>query len=159
MKIKVTGFFSKTRSLFLVFAALITILGNHAKADVQITKLDDLSFGTWGGSGDLEQTDQICIYNTVDANYRISASTPSGNFRMNDGANILPYEIRFQGSSGGFVQLNYNSPTGFTAANTSSSNCGGSTNATLKVTVTESALSSAVSGNYSGTVSLLLEPN
>ena len=146
-------------SALLLIGTLANFSPSSVMADVQITKLDNLDFGTWGGSGDLDQTDQICIYNTVDANYKVSASTPAGAFRLNDGGNVLPYEVRFQGSSGGFVQLNYNSPTAFTAANTSSANCGGGTNATLKVTVTESALSSATPGNYSGTVSLLLEPN
>jgi hypothetical protein len=142
----------------LLFGSLACLFPSATLADVQITKLDDLSFGSWGGTGNLEQTDQVCVYNTVDANYAVSASTPSGFFRMNDGGNVLPYEIRFQGSSGGFVEID-NSPTGFTAANTTSANCGGGTNATLKITVTESALSGASPGNYSGTLSLLIEPN
>lgn len=150
------GVLSRKLILILFCCHLLSIF---AFADVQITDFDDLTFGSWSGSGDLEQSDQLCVYNSASANYKISATSPSGNFKMNDGGNLLSYEVRFQGSSGGFVQLSYNSPTAFTAANTSSQTCGGGTNSTLKVTVTESALSAAAPGSYSGTITLLLEPN
>jgi len=151
---------SKSSLFYLCLVAfMLQLFSSSALADVQVTKIDDLSFGSWGGTGDMEQSDLVCIYNTVDANYKISATSPGGVFRMINGANNLNFEVRFQGSSGGFVQLTHGTPSSFTAANTSSATCSGGTNATLKVTVTESALSAAKAGNYAGSLSLLLEPN
>ena len=150
------SFFKWLVKFVVVFNLLPTGI---ALANVQITKLTDLIFGSWSGTGDLVQTDLVCIYNTVDANYKISATSLAGSFQMNSGSNLLPFEVRFQGSVGGLTQLSYNTPTAFTSANTVSTACAGGTNATLKVTVTESALSAAVPGNYSGTLSLILEPN
>jgi len=127
---------------------------------VQISNMNDISFGSWSGSLSMEQTDAVCIYNdSANTNYKISATSPGGVFRMTNGGNNLNFEVRFQGSSGGFVQLTHGSPSNFTAANISSSNCSGGTNATLKVTVTESDLAAAKAGTYSGSLSLLLEPN
>ena len=152
-------------SLMRLYILLSFLLGaTHlssrvALADVQISALNDLSFGTWSGTGDMEQTDAVCVYNTVNANYKITGTAPGGIFRMANGGNNLNYEVRFQGSSGGFVQLTHGTSSSFTAANTSSWNCSGGTNATLKVTVTDGALSAAATGNYTGTLYLLLEPN
>ena len=130
-----------------------------AYADVQITGIANLDFGTWSGTNNMEQTDQVCIYNSASANYRITATSSAGSFQMTSSGNTLPYEVRFQGSSGSFTQLAYNTPGAFTSANTVAANCGGSTNASFRVTVTESALGAAREGSYSGLLYLLLEPN
>jgi hypothetical protein len=130
-----------------------------AAPQVRITSVDTLTFGTWSGSGDMFQTDGVCIYNDTSTNYRITATATEGSFIMTSGGNNLGYVVTFQGSSGGFVGLDYNTPTGFTAANMASETCGGSTNGNLRVTFTDASLSAAKSGSYSGSLILLLEPN
>jgi hypothetical protein len=129
-----------------------------ARADVQITGFTDIHFGTWSGSGNLVSTNSLCVYNTVDVNYNVTATAAGGVFQLVNGSNTLDFSVRFKKSGGSYTNLPYNTPIGFDNANTSSANCSGGTNATLEVTIQESALFAARPGTYSGTLTILLEP-
>ncbi len=143
---------------------LLLAIGYHALApllsfaDVQITAFNDLTFGTWGASGDMVQTDDLCVYNSFDDNYKITATGSGGSFQMTSGGDNLSYEVRFRQGGGSYVQLTHNSSSSFTNANTTSATCSGGTNSTLQVTVRDTALAAARPGNYSGVLTLLLEP-
>jgi hypothetical protein len=138
---------------------LLFFLVTSAEAQtVRISGVGDLNLGTWMGSGNLNSQDTLCVYNLGNANYKIRAtgSGAASAFTMAGGGNDLAYEVYFQ-DSGAFVQLTSGSYSDFTDANTVADDCGGVDNATLKVVATSAALSSVPAGNYSGTLTLLLE--
>jgi hypothetical protein len=149
------------KRVFLLLFLLLSVLPAHAQL-VQITSMRNFSFGSWSGSGDLHDSDQVCIYRSSGGtNYRITASGSGAgsSFRVANGGANIAYEVRWQPlPAGSLTSLTAASPTGFSGAS-NSINCGGSTNALLDITITESALSAAASGSYSGTLSILLEPN
>ena len=130
-------------------------------ADVRISNMNDLSLGSWSGSGDVEDSDSVCIYNNGGPNYLITASGSGtgGAFTLSSGGNTIAYTFQFQGSSGGYTTLSPNSGQGFSSADQVSDTCGGSTNASMRVRVTESSLMSAKKGSYSGTVNVQVDPN
>lgn len=138
----------------IVFAATAV----PARADVQITGFSNMSFGSWGGTGDMVLTNDLCVYNSVDANYRITASGSGGSFQLVSGGNSIPYAVEFKKSGGSYSALTHGSSAAFNGANTASVNCGGSTNSTLRVTVTQAALDTAHAGSYGATLTVLVEP-
>ena len=129
---------------------------------VRISGFNDLTLGTWSGTGDLSDEDPVCVYKSTDTSYKISAhGSGSGNaFTLSSAGSTIPYEVYFKGSIGSYVQLTSGAiGTSFTAANMVADDCGGLTNATLKVVATATELAKALTGNYSGTVTILLEPS
>lgn len=149
------------KRLAFLLVCLLSAIPAHAQL-VQITSVGNFGFGAWSGSGDLHSTDQVCIYRSSGgSNYRITAtgSGAASSFRVANGGANIAYEVRWQPlPAGSLTSLTAGSPTGFSGAS-GSINCGGSTNALLDITITETALSAASSGSYSGTLTLLLEPN
>ncbi|NDC38470.1 MAG: hypothetical protein EBZ48_10510 [Proteobacteria bacterium] len=144
----------------LVF--LLTALANPLESQAQsvrISNLHDLDLGVWTGSGDLEDEDPVCIYSTT-GDYRIRASGTgaAGAFSLSMTGSAVTYETHFKEAGGSFVSLTANSWSNFSGADSSSSNCNGLTNATVKVIARASSLSGARAGNYGGTLTLLVEP-
>jgi len=123
--------------------------------------MNDLTLGSWPGSGDVEDTDNVCVFNDGGPNYLITASGSGGGgaFTLSSGGNSVAYVFQFQGSSGGFTTLSPNSSQGFSSADQLSSTCSGGTNASMRVRVTESTLLGAKKGSYSGTVNVQVDPS
>jgi hypothetical protein len=129
---------------------------------VRISNMNDFSFGSWTGVGDLVQSDSICIHDSSTANtnrytIRATGSGGGGAFSLNSGPNTLAYAVAWQGSQGGIVNLTSGTNTNFRRASTSTT-CGGGTNATLRITITEANMLAATAGSYSGTLTILLQP-
>lgn len=129
-----------------------------------ITGMASLNFGTWTGSGDLTQNENVCIYtNQATGLYTVTASGSgaASAFTLTDGGNTLAYTVYFNDVSGivGEVQLNTtvanNTQTG---ANTASQTCGGGNNANYRVNIASAALAAAPSGIYTGTLTIVVEP-
>ena len=138
----------------------------NAFAEVRISNLRDFTLGSWSGSGDLYDNDDICIYNSGGTGYRITA-TGSGSgqaFTLSTTGGAVEYEVRFKdqaGSGGSYVQLTSGTQVSSFSGASSSSDCnsGVDLNANIKITVTATALGSAVPGSYSGTLTIVLAPN
>jgi hypothetical protein len=58
---------------------------------------------------------------------------------------------------GGYTSMSYNSATNFSGANTSSTICNSSPNATYEIKLTKQNLLSVRPGNYSATLYILLQ--
>ena len=137
-----------------------------ARADtVNISGLSALDLGSFSGSGDLSDQDNICVYHAEGAAYSISAygSGASGAFTLASAVGTVAYRVFFRDSvgSGSFVQLqNPNQSYNFTGASTASSSCAdsGGVNATVKITAVESALMSAIAASYSGNLTVVVAP-
>lgn len=126
---------------------------------VRISGFTNISLGPWNGSGDLTAENNLCIYNSATADYRVRArGSGAGNaFHLSGVGGDVDYGVRFKQSTGSYVTLTADVFQDFTDANTSSDNCGGLTNASLEVSVSSDDLSAAAAGSYSGTLTVLLE--
>ena len=113
-----------------------------------------MSFGTWGGSGDMTATTNACVYRSDSQNYSVRARSSESSFNMTSGTFSLGYAVEYNSTS-----LTYNSlQTGFTNANTSAADCGGEKPQQIRVIVSATDLGNAMAGAYSGTLLLIVEP-
>lgn len=129
---------------------------------VRITNLDDIALGSWSGTGDLAGGDNVCVWSTT-RRYRITAtgSGAGGAFTLSDGGtNTVAYSVQWADSSGATSGSAMTSGTALTGQNstTTSTTCGGGTNATLLVRILEAALQSAPAAAYTGTLTLVVAP-
>lgn len=134
---------------------------------IKITGVDDVTFGSYGGSGNQEDTDSLCIFITS-GNYDITA-TGSGDggttFEVEDGANDIAYNVFWADDNvtliGAATQLTHGSAlgsqTGGNAINLITS-CTGNENARVFVQMLEADLQAAPDGTYTGTLTLTVSP-
>jgi len=149
------------------FAATLSASPATAASNkVRITQLTDVAFGTVANlAADAVQSQSLCLFADTAVNgYNITASGtgPGGAFQLNSGARAMGYEVQWNGSAGqsSGVQLSPNVPlTGQTSTATHQT-CGNgpATTASLIIVLRSSALSSAVAGTYSGSLTLLVGP-
>ena len=130
----------------------------------RISALNDISLGTWSGSGALNGSDSLCVWTTT-GGYNITASGDGagGAFTLDDGSGTtLAYTVQWADSAGagsGSAMTTGNALTGQTAAATSSTCSGGaSLDATVLVDIAETALASVTDGSYTGTLTLVVAP-
>ncbi|MFM1848286.1 MAG: hypothetical protein RL417_1760 [Pseudomonadota bacterium] len=142
------------------FLVLLVLLApaTSVSQDLMVTISSDISLGTWTGVGDKESSVGVCVYNSGGSGYSITASGSGGGFSLTGTGGSIVYGVSFSdtGVSGTFAELTNGSSRSFSGADESSSNCGGSSNAGVRVTVSEAALGAAAPGNYSGTLTLVL---
>jgi hypothetical protein len=124
---------------------------------LRISAIDDISFGPYTGNGGLTAEDPICIFNSASSSYRITFTTSTGGFDLASGANTLPFTLRYKAGGGSYQAMSYNSATQFGSADTSSQLCGGSTNASYEVSMTQAQLLSVRPGAYSATMTIVIE--
>lgn len=128
--------------------------------------MSDVTFGTIANlSVDAINSQSVCVYSTSAASgYNVTASGngPSGAFQLLSGAQALPFEVQWSGTSGqtSGIQLSPNVPlTGqVSIASQQTCNSGPASSASLVVILRSSALTSATAGTYSGTLTLLVGP-
>lgn len=123
---------------------------------VQISDMNDFAFGTYSGTGDLNGTDDVCIYRNGTGNYTVTAtgSGAANAFTMTDGTNTIAYSVTLDGAA-----LTSGTAANQTGAHASSANCAGTPNKTLNVDVLAADLQAAPAGAYTGTLTLLVAPN
>ena len=126
---------------------------------VKVSAIDDISFGTFTGGDDLTAEDPICVFNNQSSDFGVSFFTGSGSFVVtrSGGSETIPFSVRFKVGVGGYTSMSYNSATNFSGANTSSTICNSSPNATYEIKLTKQNLLSVRPGNYSATLYILLQ--
>lgn len=154
------------RSIAAITAMLILQSPAHAADRVQISGLSDISFGTLTSfSVDTIRSQSICVYakSSLD-NYRVTAtgSGAGGAFLLASGADTLPYEVQWSALSGQATgtTLTAGVPLGAQHSTATRPICdkGPPTTASLIVVLRSAAVSSAISGTYTGTLTLLIQP-
>ncbi|OED44644.1 hypothetical protein AB833_01270 [Chromatiales bacterium (ex Bugula neritina AB1)] len=139
---------------------------------VQVSNLDDIDLGEFSGaslSGELG----VCIYRNGSGSYGIEfeASSDSGNVDSargtegytlaNSSDDVIPYTVDFEDSAAGAYTdtgIAINTPLTSQVGDGTDPTCGGSTNAKVRVNVDEADLSTAPTGNYFGTLYLIVSP-
>jgi len=131
---------------------------------VQVTGLDDINLGTFGGSGDMTGATAFCVYRNGTGLYDVTVSSANESgaaFRATDGSNFLSYVVRFDDDNDASDGTSIDSRAAETAiaGDGRSLSGGGSDNASRHVTFAEAALLSANTGAYNDTLTVLVEPN
>jgi len=137
-----------------------------ASANVQITGLSDINFGTLSNfSVDAVRAESVCVYSST-GSYQVTAtgSGPGGGFALSaGGARRLAYDIQWNSQSGqtSGTQLTSKSALTGLASTATAATCtsGPTTSASLIVIIRAATLSSAQVASYSGTLTLLIGPN
>jgi len=131
---------------------------------VRISDLDDIDLGTFAGSG-LSGSDNVCVWSTTRA-YAITASGDGtgGSFTLTGATSgsTLAYTLQWAESAGAGsgAAMTSGQAIGGRSTTATSPTCNGGTslNATVLVAVSDTALGAAVADTYTGTVTLLVEP-
>jgi len=131
-----------------------------------ISKLTDINFPTYTGTGDLNADESICVYTNVpSALYAVRATTTTGaadgnQFQVNGSTGSIPFEVFFNNSAttGGAV-VSYDTLLNRTNANTTSSDCSvGGDSANIEVILRAADLQAAPAEAYTQTLIVTIEP-
>ncbi len=130
---------------------------------VRISSLNDIELGFFPGSGDLSGSDALCVYRNDPAGaYLVEASGQgAGNaFVVVQNGMKLPFAVDYSDGSGdGWRPLTAGGvPVAAGNANATATDCGGATNASVRVRIEESVLTSAEPGSYAGRLTLTVAP-
>lgn len=147
------------KTKYLGFLVLL-LLSTSSPAPVRISNMNDFNMPAWSGAGNLVLADPICIYNSASVNYQVTVtgSGPGGAYRVTSGALFVNFAVAFAGSNGTFANMTTGVARARNNANTTSTTCGGGTNAQMRVTFTNANLSAAEAASYTGLLTVLLQP-
>ena len=131
---------------------------------VLITGMANLAFGTYDGQGDETLDEDICIYSNMEAagnTYQVTAtgSGAASAFTITDSTDTIAYTLKYndEASPNGVAIDTPGSPLELQTGWTNDAACS-SDNANYQVTFAESDLLAVHNGVYSGTLTLLIEP-
>ena len=131
----------------------------------RISSLQDYTFGTYAGTGDLTSNDDVCVYHNGDGLYTVTAtgSGAANAFTVTNGSNTIAYGVAFNDQTGVVGQTALttgNASATQSGANVTSSDCSsGGLSANLEVELLEAALQAAPAGAYTGTVTVVVQTN
>ena len=114
----------------------------------------------WTGKGDLSTNSDICVFSET-TRYRVTITGEYSDFSLRSGANTIPFELKWNDSATtqGNTTVNYNIPLlNQHNADSNYENCNGGVNANLEVNFSASDLEKANAGDYSGYLTIIIEP-
>lgn len=155
----------------LALTAGLTLAGPAlaaAPSNVRISGLVNLSFNTIADlTSDASLAEDVCLFSSsATSGYRVTAtgSGAGGAFTLSpvSGSNTLAYDVEWKGQAGAMSgsSMTANVPlTGqISSATQQQCNSGPAASASLIVTLRAAALSSATTGTYGGSLTLLIAP-
>ena len=132
--------------------------------NVQISALDDIDFGQYGGgdSGDINAGDAYCVYVNGGDDYTITPTSANGDFKLvgDSFADEISYTVKFAGAPTGAASQSavaYNNASA-TFGGSTETDCASSNNASVDVSIAEAQITSASTDTYSDTLILLVNP-
>lgn len=132
---------------------------------VRISGIADMNFGTYDGSGDLAQDDDVCVWtNQSSGTYKVLAQGDgdSNAFTVSSGAGTLSYSVKWNNTTGttGNTALTADTISGeFSGASTTSSTCSGGDTANFEVTFSAADLLAVRPATYTGVLTLVVSPS
>lgn len=144
------------------FSVSVTVQGG---SEVRISRLDDLNLGSYGAgtTGDLVASEHFCIYSSS-GDYNVTITSVNhdinGSFALADplNADSIPITVMFNDIGTGVAFDIVDSTPMSGTGNSVSEDCGGVDNATLTISAQEQDIRNASSGNYSESLTLLVQP-
>lgn len=125
-----------------------------------------MNYGVYSGSGAPEILDgSICVYKSSgNTRYWVTAtgSGSGGAFSVSYNGISIPFSVGWKaspGTSGNFSGLSANSGKRFTGVDMVSETCSGSYNAAIKTSFRSQDLAGQQRGIYTGSLSILIEPD
>lgn len=128
---------------------------------VRISNLNDIALGFYPGSGEMVGSDALCVYRNDPAGaYTVEASGQgSGNaFVLAQNGVELPFAVDYSDGNGWRALSAGGAPLAAGNAHSGSIDCGGGSNASVRVRITESVLANAEPGSYAGRLTLTVAP-
>jgi len=131
---------------------------------VKIGGISDLAFGSYTGTGNISQDDDVCVWtNVTTADYVVTASGSgtASAFTLTDGSETIAYQVFWNDVAGtsGSVELSTGVASATqTGANTTALDCSGGVNANFQVTMSQSVLLAVAPNSYAGVLTLTIEP-
>lgn len=132
---------------------------------IQVTGLSDLDLGMWDGVNDATTMDSICVYaNNSSGQYSatFTGSGVGGAFSLADGAETVPYLVQYTDNA--LIPTVYPATSGtqimnLVGAHQTLPDCGGVDNGAISVSIQQAVLATSTQGNYTGTLTMLIEPS
>ena len=134
-------------------------------SSIQISSLNDLDFDFVTAGADKSVAESFCVYSNSDVGtYKITTSSQNGTdggyaMKHTTKADTLAYSLTMDDGSGKKTLTSGTQSTDSFPANSASTNCGGSTNATVEATVTSANLAAVAAGEYTDTLVLVVSPD
>jgi hypothetical protein len=131
---------------------------------VQITGLDDIPLGTYGGRGNLTGSAAFCVYRNGTGLYDLEASSANADgatFRAAGGGEFIAYAVKVDedADASDGVLVDSGTPETGLQGHASATDCGSNDNASLQVSFSEADLQAAPTSSYNDTITLLVTPN
>ncbi|OBV10583.1 hypothetical protein [Erythrobacter dokdonensis] len=136
--------------------------------EVNITNLDDITFAATSlrtalnTGANANQSDDICIWsNNPDGSFFVTATGDgaANAFTITDGTRTTPYSIVIRDFAGTSQTLTAGTKSAQYRSNAVAPDCGGSTNTTLTVQITSTAIAAMeATTTYTGVLTLLVSP-
>ncbi|MCE9507021.1 MAG: hypothetical protein K8R48_01730 [Alphaproteobacteria bacterium] len=134
----------------------------------RISHTSDFLLGTYGGSGDMEANNDVCVWSNGNGAYQVTITDDSGmspdGFAVEDiggtaQINMGVFWHDAPGTTGG-TAVTYGVPLAAANANTTSSDCTeNGFSANLHILLPESDLRAAAAGSYSTRLTVLVQSN
>jgi len=143
------------RSLSEDFAVTLSILQL-----IRISGLDPIDLGTYAGVDDLRGGDDFCVFSNSPTgmyNLTVSGQGAGGDFIAESAGSRIPLMVEVDDGSG-FVGAAPNAPALKNNAASNSLDCGGASNASIRVTARASDMQDLQGGVYSGELTLIVAP-
>ena len=127
---------------------------------IRISGLDPIDLGRFDGTNDLRGRDDFCVFsNSPSGTYTLTVTGQGsgGDFLVASGAAQIPLDVEIDDGTG-FVPVTPNAPLPQDNASSDGIDCGGSSNAAVRVSARSADLVDAAAGVYSGELTLMVSP-
>jgi hypothetical protein len=127
---------------------------------IRISGLDPIDLGPFDGANDMRGSDDFCVFsNAPSGGYTITVSGQggSGEFIVASGLEQIPIAVELDDGAG-FVPVSPNAPQQKSNASSAGLDCGGGSNASVRVSALSADLVDAAAGVYSGELTLMVAP-
>lgn len=142
---------------FVFFLALPQV---NAQELASVTNISDFDNFRYQGKGDLEGDSNLCVFSDT-GRYSVNIQGSNGGFFLKDNLHTIPFNVKWNDratpSNATQVTHNVTLPNQSGAATNQDFCINANVNANLSISFNESDLNSAVSGNYTGYITILVE--
>jgi hypothetical protein len=129
---------------------------------VQITNVDNIALGAYGGTGTLTGATQYCVFRNGADNYTVKLTTDTGAYQVSSASTLenisFSVNVDSDADASNGQPLAYNTAS-IGMAGSAQTNCGGLDNGAIEVNFAQADLLAVSSGNdYTATMTILVEP-